>query len=236
MFGLMLGLVLGLGLAFVVEALDTRVRSATEVGERLGMPQLARVPPPPKGLSKDDRLVMLAQPTGTNAEAFRMLRTNLDFATLESRRCPNDPRHERRRAGGEVDDGGQPRGRRGARRAPRRPGRPRSARPLHRPLLRPPARGGHHRRRAGAHLARVGAEADRSRHGHRRLVDAGRPRDATAARSSAAPSTCSCRGRARPTRASSSAAGGWARSSRACTRPTTSSFSTRPLCCASATR
>jgi succinoglycan biosynthesis transport protein ExoP len=82
--GLMLGIVLGLGLAFAVEALDTRVRSAAEVGGRLGLPQLARVPPPPRGLAKDDRLVMLAQPTGTNAEAFRMLRTNLDFATLEN--------------------------------------------------------------------------------------------------------------------------------------------------------
>ena len=85
MLGLMLGIVLGLGLAFVVDALDTRVRSANEVGERLGLPQLARVPPPPKGFAKDDRLVMLAQPTGTNAEAFRMLRTNLDFADARER-------------------------------------------------------------------------------------------------------------------------------------------------------
>jgi len=84
MLGLMLGIVLGVGLAFGVEALDTRVRSANEVGERLGMPQLARVPPPSKTFARDDRLVMIAQPTGTNAEAFRMLRTNLDFATLES--------------------------------------------------------------------------------------------------------------------------------------------------------
>jgi succinoglycan biosynthesis transport protein ExoP len=84
LLGLMLGMVLGLGLAFVVEALDTRVRSSNEVGERLGLALLARVPPPPKGLAKNDRLVMIAQPTGTSAEAFRMLRTNLDFATLET--------------------------------------------------------------------------------------------------------------------------------------------------------
>ena len=83
LIGLMLGLVLGLGLAFGIEALDTRVRTSSEVGDRLGLPLLARIPPPPKGLSKDDRLVMLAQPTGTNAETFRMLRTNLDFAMLE---------------------------------------------------------------------------------------------------------------------------------------------------------
>ena len=80
--GLILGIVLGLGLAFLVDALDTRVRSANEVAERLGLVQLARIPPPPKSLDKDD-LIMLAQPTGTNAEAFRMLRTNLEFASLE---------------------------------------------------------------------------------------------------------------------------------------------------------
>ena len=81
--GLALGLVLGVGLAFAIDALDTRVRSATEIGEQLDLPLLARVPPPPKGFGKENRLVMLAQPTGTSAEAFRMLRTNLDFARLE---------------------------------------------------------------------------------------------------------------------------------------------------------
>jgi Mrp family chromosome partitioning ATPase/capsular polysaccharide biosynthesis protein len=81
--GLALGLVLGVGLAFAIDALDTRVRSAGEIGERLGLPLLARIPPPPRGFAKDHRLVMLAQPTGPNAEAFRMLRTNLEFARLE---------------------------------------------------------------------------------------------------------------------------------------------------------
>ena len=84
--GLALGLLLGIGLAFAVDALDTRVRSSAEIGERLGLPMLARVPPPPKGLAKEHQLVMLAQPGGTGAEAFRMLRTNLEFATLGAKR------------------------------------------------------------------------------------------------------------------------------------------------------
>lgn len=81
--GLMLGIVLGIGLVFAIEALDTRVRSPREVGDRLDMPQLARVPPPPRDVQKNDRLVMIAESGGPSAEAFRMLRTNLDFATLD---------------------------------------------------------------------------------------------------------------------------------------------------------
>ncbi len=80
--GLMLGLVLGTGLAFLIDALDTRVRSATEVGKHLRIPLLGRVSPPPRKLQKADQLVMVAHPNGTQAEAFRVLRNNLDFARL----------------------------------------------------------------------------------------------------------------------------------------------------------
>jgi Mrp family chromosome partitioning ATPase len=80
--GLVLGLFLGIGLAFLREALDTRVRSAEEIGDRLELPLLARLPEPPRKLRADHRLAMLAEPTGIQAEAFRMLRTNLEFATL----------------------------------------------------------------------------------------------------------------------------------------------------------
>lgn len=81
--GLGLGLVLGLGLAFLREALDTRVRSAEEIGERLGLPLVGRLPAPPRRLRKEERLVVLADPRSPEAEAFRMLRTNLEFVRLE---------------------------------------------------------------------------------------------------------------------------------------------------------
>jgi succinoglycan biosynthesis transport protein ExoP len=80
--GLALGLVLGIGLAFLWEALDTRVRSAEEIGERLGMPLLARLPAPSKRLRGDDLLVMLEEPYDSDSEPFRMLATNLDFVNL----------------------------------------------------------------------------------------------------------------------------------------------------------
>ena len=82
--GLALGIILGIGLAFLWEALDTRVRSAQEIGEKLGgLPLLARVAAPSKKLRAENHLVMLDDPTGVQAETFRMLRTNLDFVTLD---------------------------------------------------------------------------------------------------------------------------------------------------------
>jgi Mrp family chromosome partitioning ATPase/capsular polysaccharide biosynthesis protein len=80
--GVVLGLFLGVGLAFLREALDTRVRSAEVIGERLELPLLARLPAPSKRLRAENRLTMLAEPGGVQAEAFRMLRTNLEFASL----------------------------------------------------------------------------------------------------------------------------------------------------------
>jgi polysaccharide biosynthesis transport protein len=81
--GLMLGLLLGVGLAFLWEALDTRLRRADDISRELHLPLLARLPVPPRKLRSNDRLVMLAEPTGVQAEAFRVLRTNLEFASLD---------------------------------------------------------------------------------------------------------------------------------------------------------
>lgn len=83
MLGLVLGLLLGFGVAFFREALDTRLRSAAEVGERLGLPLLARLPEPPRAVRTKQRLVMRDTPQSQQAEAFRMLRTNLEFVNLE---------------------------------------------------------------------------------------------------------------------------------------------------------
>ena len=83
LIGVALGLALGLGLALLLEALDTRVRSAEEIGERLGLTLLARIPSPAKKLKKRHRLVTLDEPRAPQAEAFRMLRTSIEFATLD---------------------------------------------------------------------------------------------------------------------------------------------------------
>ena len=85
--GVVFGLGIGLLLAFLAEALDTRVRTGEEIAERLGAPLLGRIPTPPKRVRSGDKLVALEEPKGAQAEAFRILRTNLDFVVLH-----RDPR------------------------------------------------------------------------------------------------------------------------------------------------
>ncbi len=78
-----LGLMLGVALAFLRDALNTRVRTAAEIQERLDLPLLGRVPAPPKKLRGKNRLTMMASPNAPEAEAFRILATNLDFMNID---------------------------------------------------------------------------------------------------------------------------------------------------------
>jgi succinoglycan biosynthesis transport protein ExoP len=70
--GALVGLVLGLGLAFFIEYLDTSVKTMEDVESLLGVPVLAIIP---KNIS------LLHQQTGDtpDAEAYRILRTNIEF-------------------------------------------------------------------------------------------------------------------------------------------------------------
>lgn len=74
-----LGLALGIGLAFLRDVLNTRVRTGGEVESRLGLPLLGRIPEPARRLRSKERLIMLADPHTPAAEAFRVLATNVDF-------------------------------------------------------------------------------------------------------------------------------------------------------------
>ena len=82
-FGIGLGLVLGIGLAFLFELLDTRLRSVEAIHELLGLPLLARLSAPGRQLRRNNKLAMLAEPNSNSGEAFRMLRANLEFVTFE---------------------------------------------------------------------------------------------------------------------------------------------------------
>ncbi len=83
LLGLVVGLVLGFGLAFLFESLDTRVRSGEEAAERLDLPLLGRIPEPPKAIREQFSLVLLDAPSTPDAEVFRLLRANIEFANVE---------------------------------------------------------------------------------------------------------------------------------------------------------
>lgn len=84
--GLLLGLVLGLGAAYLRHTLDGRLRRSDDVERRLGLPLLGRLLAPPKAIARDEGLATLLDPTGPDAESFRVLRTNLEFADVNGDR------------------------------------------------------------------------------------------------------------------------------------------------------
>ena len=77
--GFVFGLVLGLALALLSEALDRHVRTEEELEDALQLPLLGRLPKPSRELQKTTDLVMLKQPASADAEAFRKLRTSFEF-------------------------------------------------------------------------------------------------------------------------------------------------------------
>jgi non-specific protein-tyrosine kinase len=83
LLGMGIGLLLGIGVAFLLEQLDTSVRSDADIAEYVRLPILARIPRISKKLLDHTALVTLSEPDGTSAEAFRMLRTNLSFMSVD---------------------------------------------------------------------------------------------------------------------------------------------------------
>ena len=81
--GFVVGVMLGVGLAFLRDALDTRIRSSSEIEARLGLPLLGRIPEPPRRVRTHSGLVMLEAPQSPDAEAFRILATNIELVNLD---------------------------------------------------------------------------------------------------------------------------------------------------------
>lgn len=81
--GLLLGLLCGIGIAVLTAVFDTRVRSARDVRQLTDIPVIGRIPR--DSVIANDPLVVRASKHGPTAEAFRALRTNLDFLGVGSR-------------------------------------------------------------------------------------------------------------------------------------------------------
>lgn len=75
LIGLVLGIVLGFGLAALIERFDRRVRSVEDLEELFGLPIIAKIPKT-KAFKDSGIEEMLLAP---EAEAFRTLRTNLRY-------------------------------------------------------------------------------------------------------------------------------------------------------------
>src|SRR5664280_1723134 len=80
---LVLGLLLGVGLAVLRETLDTTVKSTQDLQERVGAPVLGVIGFDPDAKSRP--LIVQADPHSSRAEAFRQLRTNLQFVDVDHR-------------------------------------------------------------------------------------------------------------------------------------------------------
>jgi Mrp family chromosome partitioning ATPase/capsular polysaccharide biosynthesis protein len=81
---LLAGLAIGVAVATLLEVRSARVHTSQEMMETLGLEMLAAVPLPQKGLAGEKSLVMLQNPDSLDAEAYRVLRMNLELLSLES--------------------------------------------------------------------------------------------------------------------------------------------------------
>jgi non-specific protein-tyrosine kinase len=77
-----IGAILTIGLAFLIESLDDRVRTPRQVAALLGLATVGRIPSVP-ARDPEDRLVVQNDPCSPAAEAYRVLRTHLQFADAD---------------------------------------------------------------------------------------------------------------------------------------------------------
>jgi Mrp family chromosome partitioning ATPase len=78
------GLVLGVAVAFVLEALDKHIRAEDDVERALGLPLLGRLPQPSRRLRQQHRLAMLDDPMSTQADAVRSLAANIELSSPDN--------------------------------------------------------------------------------------------------------------------------------------------------------
>jgi len=90
--GLLVGLFLGIVLAFFLEYLDQTIKSASDVERALKIPVLGLIPFDPRGARHVQAgrrhgiaLITSAAPDDPTSEAYRVLRTNVTFVSAEQR-------------------------------------------------------------------------------------------------------------------------------------------------------
>lgn len=79
---LVVGLMLGVGLAFFIEYLDNTIKTSQDVERYLGLATLTQIPRHPRG-KEDHELITLEDPRSPAAEAYKLLRANLQFLNYD---------------------------------------------------------------------------------------------------------------------------------------------------------
>ncbi|HEX2978991.1 MAG TPA: polysaccharide biosynthesis tyrosine autokinase [Anaerolineaceae bacterium] len=85
--GIVVGLLLSGGIAFVIEFTDDTLRTPDEVNHILNLPVLghiAEMPAPPKGKTRPNLPHVIEHPRSPISEAFRTLRANVEFAGVDT--------------------------------------------------------------------------------------------------------------------------------------------------------
>jgi succinoglycan biosynthesis transport protein ExoP len=80
---LVVGALIGLGVAFLRDYLDRTIRDEDELERITGLPNLAMVPHDPTPVSDLGRAVTVDEPKSAHAEAYRNLRTSLQFLSVD---------------------------------------------------------------------------------------------------------------------------------------------------------
>jgi capsular exopolysaccharide synthesis family protein len=81
--GLAVGLVFGLGMAFLYEYLDNTIKSDEEAEKVYGAPVLGHIPFVKLDKGQEQHLAIVEKPGSAAAESFRVLRNSLDFINFE---------------------------------------------------------------------------------------------------------------------------------------------------------
>ena len=74
------GLMLGAGIVFLIEAMDDTLKGPEDVTRQLGLPVLGFIA---THKTEDTKLITMSEPLSPISEAFRSLRTNLQFASVD---------------------------------------------------------------------------------------------------------------------------------------------------------
>ncbi len=80
-FGLLLGLLLGMGIAFLKEYIDDSIKTSENLENITGLPVLSQIPEIEKHNAKQLALLTAVEPQSPLAESIRSLRTSLRFST-----------------------------------------------------------------------------------------------------------------------------------------------------------